>query len=172
MKLRHPLQNLPQATFSFLLRWSRAFFWVALALFAAVRFLSMPDKNLSPDVILNMLPGAAGALGFWAGFDYLFMAAYTTFFTVCCVWAAGRFRPRSFWYNAGIALAWLCLVQMGLDMAENYCMWQFVIGQGSDALKSWYLFLEKAKQPIFTASALYMLVVSVLVWTKTLKPKT
>lgn len=170
MTIRHPLQKLPHPTFSFLLCWSRVFFWVVLALFTAVRFLSMPRK-LSPEIILSMPPDQAGALGFWVGFDYLFMAAYTVFFTVCCVWAAGRYRPGSFWHNAGIALAWLCLVQLGLDMAENYCMWQFAIGQGSDTLKSWFLFLEKAKKPIFAGSAAYILITSVLVWVKVLKLK-
>lgn len=167
--LRHPLQKLPQETFTFLLRWSRVFFWVVLALFAAVRFLSIPLKNLTPEVILAMPPEQAGALGFWAGFDYLFMAAYTVFFAVCCVWAAGRYTSGSFWYSVGIALAWLALLQLALDMAENFCMWKFTLGEGSETLKSWYLFLEKAKKPIFAASALYMVVVSVLVWTKVLK---
>lgn len=167
--LRHPLQKLQPETFTFLLRRSRVFFWVVLALFSAVRFFSMPLKNLTPEGILAMLPEQAGAVGFWAGFDYLFMAAYTVFFAVCCVWAAGYFRPGSLWYNVGVALAWLSLLQLALDMAENFCMWQFTLGRGSEALKSWYLFLEKAKKPIFAASVLYMLVVSVLVWTKVLK---
>ncbi|MCE7924755.1 MAG: hypothetical protein DYG98_17030 [Haliscomenobacteraceae bacterium CHB4] len=167
--LHHPFQKLQPETFLLLLRWSRVFFWVVLALFSAVRFLSMPRRNLSPDVILAMLPGQEGALGFWAGFDYLFMAAYTLFFTICCVWAAGRFKTGSLWYSLGIVLAWLSLVQLALDMSENYCMWQFALGRGNDTLKSWFLFLETAKQPIFAGSALYMLAVSVLVWTKVLK---
>lgn len=168
MPLRHPLQNLPETTLAFLLRWSRLFFWIVLALFAVIRFTSMPSGNLTPEVLLATARDQPGAFGFWAGFDYLFMAAYTVFFSVCCVWAAGKHTPGSLWYMAGIVLSWLLLLQLGLDMAENYCFWQFAQGYESESLKSWYLFLEKAKKPIFIASAIYMLDTSIRVWLKVL----
>ncbi|MBK7939637.1 MAG: hypothetical protein IPJ82_22265 [Lewinellaceae bacterium] len=149
LRLHHPLQNLPETTLAFLLRWSRLFFWIVLALFAAVRFASMPSGSLTPEVLLRLAKDQPGAFGFWAGFDYLFMVAYTVFFSVCCVWAAGKHRPESIWHKAGIALAWLSLLQLGLDMAENYCFWQFAQGRESESLKSGYLFLEKAKKADF-----------------------
>ena len=165
MTLAHPFQTCSPETFDLLLRGSRIVFWTVLALFAYVRYTSMPRK-ISPDAILGMLPDKAGAVGFWAGFDYLFMPAYTFFFSICCVWAAGQFLPGSFWYNLGIALAWLQILQLLLDMAENYCMWQLTLGKRGAALERRYRFFAKAKIPLFASAAMYALAVSVLVWTK------
>ncbi|MBK8192813.1 MAG: hypothetical protein IPK76_06305 [Lewinellaceae bacterium] len=166
--LHHPLQQLPEPTFFRILRWSRGCFWVVLALLTLVRLVSLPLQKLSPQLILTLIPEYAGAIGFWAGFDYLFMTAYTCFFMVCSVWAAGRYRIGSFGYNAGIALAWLSLLQLFLDMSENCCMWLLIIDKGGKAMEQWLGFFSFAKVPIFAATVFYVLITSMLVWFKVL----
>jgi len=165
MILTHPFQQLSTETFDWLFRWSRILFWIVLALYAYVKYHSMPGKN-TPDTILATPTEKMGALGFWIGFDYLFMLAYCLFFTVCCVWGAGQFGESSFFNILGIALAWAMIPQLLIDMGENWTMWQFALGKHSTSLEQAFRFLEKAKKPLFIGAAGYALVVSILKWVR------
>ena len=167
MTLTHPFQQLSAETFDWLMRWSRMLFWIVFALFAYVQRTTMPGKN-TPDSILATPAEKMGALGFWVGFDYLFMLAYTLFFAVCCVWGAGQFEAGSFFYSLGIALAWAMIPQLLIDMAENWAMWQVTLHNHSATVEQAFRFLAKAKRPLFIGAAVFALIVSVLKWIRVL----
>ena len=167
MILHHPLQKLSPETSHWLMRWSRILFWIVFGLYAYIKYTSMPGDN-TPDSILNTPAEKMGAFGFWVGFDYLFMLAYTLFFAVCCVWGAGLFKSGSFFHQLGIALAWAMLPQLLLDMSENWAMWQIALSKHSPELEQAFRFLAVAKKPLFIGAAAYALVVSILKWLKRL----
>ncbi len=167
MTLQHPFQTLTPETFKWIMRWSRIVFWLVIGLYAYVKYVSMPGDN-TPDSILATPPERMGAFGFWVGFDYLFMLAYTLFFAICCVWGAGLFKTGSFFYLLGLALAWAMLPQLLLDMSENWAMWQIALGKHSPELEQAFRFLAVAKKPLFAGAAAYALVLSVLKWIKVL----
>ncbi|MFN0037138.1 MAG: hypothetical protein ACKVUS_18940 [Saprospiraceae bacterium] len=164
MHLTHPFQQISPETFEWLMRWSRILFWVVLGLYAYIKFATMPGKNTARSILATP-PEKLGALGFWAGFDFLFMLAYTLFFALCCVWGAGLLSAGSLFYKLGIALAWATIPLVLLDMAENWCMWQIAIGKKSLAIGQAFRYLKTSKEWLFGATVAYAAVVSVLKWT-------
>jgi hypothetical protein len=163
MQLQHPLQKHAPETFHWLIYWSRFVFIVVLGLYAYIKWTTMPGKQ-TPDSILATPLDKLGALGFWAGYDYLFMAIYTFFFALCCVWAAGRFTPGSFFYNLGIVLAWATIPLLVVDMTENWCIWQISLGLTNPPLEQLYRFLIWPKEILFICIAAYAAIVQLLKW--------
>ncbi len=163
MLLQHPLQKHSPETFHWLIRWSRIVFIVVLGLYAYIKWTTMPGKQ-TPDSILATPSDKLGALGFWAGYDYLFMAIYTFFFALCCVWAAGRFKSGSFFYTLGIILAWATIPLLVIDMTENWCVWQISLGVKNPALEQLFRSLKWPKEGLFFCIAVYATIVQLLKW--------
>ncbi|GEM_PF-3543958 len=162
MTLTHPLQQLTVETSKWLMFWSRLVFWIVLGLYAYIKCASMGDDA---QIFLTPLE-KRGALGFWAGYDYLFMLSYSLFFAVCCVWGAGLLKAGSFFYNLGIALAWAMIPLLLIDMTENWCIWQIALGKSSTGVKNLFECLKWPKIILFAGASTYALVVSILKWRK------
>lgn len=153
MNITHPLEQLTTKNLWFV-------FGVALLIFSAVIWKyklirdDVPGMGPGAEHLLNLCQAYPEKMKRWVLFDYWFMPAYVALGIAIAVLGSRSFEAGSWWHQAGIAIAWLFLLQWVIDGLENYFMLQFFKPQPERYL-IWVKVFSLLKKPIIAAGLLY-----------------